>query len=282
MHNVPFSKEDVDYNHIYSFNVANVPVLEIFTEYFNNRGGRWDAVEKHIKKIRDAIVVAGNMDKFPAITVDINTNQIADGNCRFKAIKSIVEEGLMNLENLNLRVIYEDIPEDEFDNRVIQLNIGQQSWSLTDFIYNYSNRGFDSFTRLIEFCMNDETLHSGDKINPRYGGAALKITKDGLMNPSLVITDEDVERGKKTANEAAEIRVTFSKDRKANGGGWYEPYLRAWAEFRDTLNGITFKDYLKEVKQTVERRKREVQVPYGSNKKADWNAFFRTVKTYVQ
>ena len=276
--NVPL-KNNVEYSRIYSFDANVVPVREIFIRYLNNRGGREDAMEKHVREIMDAIVKEGNMNKIPPIIVDINTNQIVDGNCRFKALTYILDEGL--LDDLILRVIYEDIPENEFDDRVIQFNMGQQSWKLIDFIYNYSLRGYDSFTKLIEFCERNESLHDGNKINPRYGGAALKISSSELRKNTLVITDEDIRNGNDTVFEASEIRKQFTTDLKANGGGWYEPYLRAWAEFRGELGNISFKNYLKEVSKSVKYRKREVTVPYGSNKKSDWNGFFRTVKTYV-
>lgn len=277
-HNVPL-KGNVEYNRIYAFDATEVPVMEIFTRYLNNRGGREDAMEKHVKEIMEAIVKEGNMDKIPPIYVDINTNQIVDGNCRFKALSYILEQKLLN--NLVLRVIYWDVPEDEFDDRVIQFNMGQQSWKLIDFIYNYSLRGYDSFTKLIEFCERNETLHDGNKINPRYGAAALKISSSELKKNTLTITDEEITAGNETVFEASEIRKKFTTDLKANGGGWYEPYLRAWAEFRTSLGDITFKDYLRTVKLVVDTKKREVTVPYGSNKKQDWNTFFRAVKTYM-
>lgn len=277
--NVPL-KNNVEYNKIYAFDAFEVPVMDIFTRYINNRGGREDAMEKHVKEIKDAIVKEGNMDKIPPIIVDINTNQIVDGNCRFKALEYILEDGL--IEHPILRVIYEDIPENEFDDRVIQFNMGQQSWKLIDFIYNYSLRGYASFTKLIEFCNRNESLHDGKKINPRYGAAALKISTKDLNKVSLTISDEEIEAGNETVYEATEIRKQFASDLKANGGGWYEPYLRAWAETRSCLGDISFKDYLKEVRKTVQTRKRDAEVPYGSNKKSDWVKWFRTVKTYAE
>lgn len=281
-HDIPFSRKNVDFSKIYSFNVAEVPVFEIFSRYLNNRGGREDAMEKHVREIKDAILKEGNMDKIPPIIVDINTNQIVDGNCRNKALQYVVEEGSIDKKNLVMRVIYEDVTENEFDERVIQFNMGQQSWKLIDFIYNYSLRGYTSFTKLIDFCNKNETLHDGNKINPRYGAAALKISSSDLKNVSLTINDEEIEVGNQTVFEATEIRKQFTSDLKANGGGWYEPYLRAWAETRDCLGDISFKDYLREVRNTVQKRKRDAEVPYGSNKKSDWVKWFRTVKTYAE
>lgn len=275
------TKSTVDYSRIYTYDASVINPSELFEKYLRNRGGREDAISKHVREIRDAIVKSGNMDKFPPITVDINTLLIADGNCRFQALLDVIQEGLLD-KPLRYRVIYEDIPEDKFDERVIELNQGQKSWTLLDFIYNYSLRGFDSYTKFITFCEEDETLHTRDgKINPRYASAVLGKTVNELKKPTLTLTDEEMELGKISAKEANEVRKRFSKDLKANGGGWYEAYLRAWTEFRGMLSDTSFKDYLKEVGVTVNNRKTQVKVPYGSNKKADWNAFFRAVKTYM-
>ena len=253
---------------------------ELFIPYLKNRGGREDALAKHVQEIRDGILKDGGMDRIPPIYIDINTLQIADGNCRFNALLSILNDEL--LDNITLRVIFEDIPEESFDERVIQYNMGQKSWSTVDFIYNYMLRGYDSYKKLIDFCMSDDTLHTKDgKINPRYAAAALRVSANDLKKSTLNITDADIEIGHKVVQEAAEVRKKFSEDAKANGGGWYEPYLRAWAEFRDSLGGIQFGDYLKELNKTLKGRKTEVKVPYGSNKKADWNVFFRAVKSYI-
>lgn len=269
-------KENVDYSKIYVFNTDTINPKELFFPYLKNRGGREDALTKHVEEIKNAILKKGGMDEFPPIIIDINTLQIVDGNCRYNALMLILIEEL--LTNVNLRVIFEDVDEDKFDERVIQYNQGQKSWTTVDFIYNYKLRGFNSFDKLIKFCESDDSLHSKDgKINPRYAAAALKLSTSELKKSSMTISDADVEVGKKVVAEAAEIRKKFSEDAKANGGGWYEPYLRAWAEFRDNLNEIEFKDYLKAVGNTVKTKKRDNPVPYGSNKKSMWFGFFSTV-----
>ena len=276
--NVP-TVETVDYNRIYVYDSNVINPKELFIPYLRNRGGREDAIAKHIQEIKK-VILDGGMRKLPPIVVDINTLQIPDGNCRFKALLSALDDEVF--DNLTLKVIYEDIPEEEFDDRVIELNTGQKSWSLLDYIYNHKLRGSGSHKKFIEFCVSNETLHSKDGlINPRYGAAALCIPQTHLKKSSLNVTDEAIEVANKAVYEAAEVRKKFSEDANANGGGWYEPYLRAWAEFRNSLGNIPFEEYLKEVSKTLKNRKSEVKVPYGSNKKADWNGFFRTVKSYM-
>lgn len=266
------TKDEVDYSKIYSYESNVINPNELFSRYLINRGGREDAIAKHVNEIKDVIVKNGSMDKFPPITVDINTLQIIDGNCRFMAMSDALnDDGL----NLTLRVMYEDVSEEDFDKRVIELNQGQKSWGLLDFIYNYSLRGNQNYKRLIDFCESEYTLHKKDgTINPRYAGAALRKSVNDLKNSKLELSAEEVEIGKKVIEEAAEIRKKFSEDDKANGGGWYEPYLRAWAEVRDSLGDINFKDYLKAIKRQIDCNKRNNPVPYGSNKKPLWYSFF--------
>ena len=159
--------DTVDYKHIYVYNSDAINPRELFTPYLRNRGGRDDAIEKHIQEIAKAILEKGSMDDIPPIFVDINTLVIGDGNCRFKALIRLLEQGMIG--NLNLKVIYEDIPADRFDERVIEWNQGQKSWSLLDFIYNFSLRGNVNYTKFIDFCKSDDTLHKADgTINPTY------------------------------------------------------------------------------------------------------------------
>ena len=272
------SKTDVQYDAIYSYCTNETDVKNTFKPYLLNRGGREDAIAKHVDELKQVIIKAKSMDKFPPITVDINTMQIVDGNCRFNALLKFMET---NDTPMTLRVIYEDVPAEEFHDRVIYLNQGQKSWSTVDFIYHYSLRGNDNYKRLIEFCDEEEMLHDkGGKINPRYAAAALKIPVNSLKTPTLTLTEEQVAAGKRTLWEANEVRKKFVKDLKANGGGWLESYVRSYAEFRSTLGAIPFSDYLREVGNTVKSRKSEVKVPFGSNKKGDWGTFFRACKTY--
>ena len=284
--NVVPTKDTVDYNRIYEYDSRYIDFEGLFTPYLLNRGAYEERVdnslEKHITEILNGIVKAGGTDKMPPIVVNIIDFVIIDGNSRWYAVYKALKEGL--LPHIKLRVIYEEVPPDEFDSRVIELNMGQKSWSILDFIYNYMLRGMEPYKRLVNFCETEETMHSKEgKINPRYAAAALKVPVNSLKDSTLVLCDADVQNGRLIAREAAEIRKLFSSDTKANGGGWYESYLRAWADFRDNITArkIGFERYLDEVQKTLKNRKKEVKVPYGSNKKADWNVFFRGILTYM-
>jgi len=175
------------------------------------------------------------------------------------------------------------VKEDEFDDLVMALNMGHKSWTLNDIIYNYSMRGEDSFSKFIEFCQLTDTLHDAKDINPRYGAAALGIPTTHLKKRSLGITDEQFKEGAECVREAKEIRMKFCDDLKANGGGWYEPFLRAWSEVRLKLieKGIPFKTYLREFDRSLRTRKKVFAVPFGSNKRSEWSTCLTSVFAYV-
>ena len=275
--------ETVEYDKIYSYDSNVVNPAELFSCYLFNRGGREDAIQKHVNEIADAIVKNGGMEKMPPIVVDINTLQIPDGNCRFNAMKKIIANKL--LDHVVLRVIYEYITPEDFDKRVIELNQGQKSWSTVDFIYNYSLRGNENYTRFIEFCESEETLKKKDgTINPRYAGAALCKSPNELKNSKLMLTDAEVEIGRMIIHEAEIIRdkINVAGDRKANGGGWYESFLQGWAQFRPYLikEEIPFKLYLRGIQHQVAANKRENPVPYGSNRKFEWFSFFNNTLVF--
>ena len=280
------SKETVDYDKIYRFNTSKFDVESIFKKYLINRGGEGvdRGLVKHIADLRKAIIgYGGDLSFLPPIIVDINTSVIVDGNCRFTAVIDLLNDGVY--DEMDLRVIFEDINPEEFDKRVRELNEGQKGWTLNSFIYNFAAVGNDNYQKLIDFCKSDETLHKPDgTIIPRYGIAALNKRQSALKDGKLEISDIELATGSIIVREAKDIRAKICKNQKANGGGWYESYLQAWADFRNNEKGglgkISFKDYLREVSITVKNRKRDVQVPYGSNRKQEWNSFFRTVKTY--
>jgi len=269
--------DNYDKNRIYEFSSTEFNIPTLFALYAANRGGRDNS--KHVNSIAKGIIKEGGLANFPPILVDVNTNQIIDGNTRYQAIINVLEEGKFT-DPLVLRVIFKSVAPDEFDAEVRRYNAGQKKWNMLEYIYNYSMRGFDSFTKLIDFCLSEEELHTAtNKINPRYAAAALNISTKYLMSEELSISDEDIKVGHSIMAEASIIKRAITDDdhELGGGGGWLEPFLRAWYDFRVHLGHLPFNKYAKMVAKAAKHQKRDCRVPYGSNKASDWYGFFSNV-----
>lgn len=268
----------VRYDQIYSYDSSRVDIRNLFVPYENNRGGMLKQLEGHINGMVKSIG-EGNFDRFPPIIVDINTLTIVDGNCRDAAAIKALLSGVVN--KLVLRVMYIDVKSDELDKVVIDFNTTSKAWTTVNFIYNFSKRGIESFTKLIDFCNSSEYLHDKNgKIKPRYAVAILNKPIDGLKDTSMVLTDEELGEGKKALDEAVEIKNFIEKKDHDNGASWFEYFLRGWAEFRSDyliVKNVDFERYF----ETLKRFSKETDIPIGSNKKASWNGWFRTIASYL-
>ena len=268
----------VRYDQIYSYDSSRVDIRKLFVPYENNRGGMLKQLEGHINGMVKSIG-EGNFDRFPPIIVDINTLTIVDGNCRDTAAIKALQSGIV--EKLVLRVMYIDVKPDELDKVVIDYNTTSKAWTTANFIYNFSKRGIESFTKLIEFCNESEYLHDKNgKIKPRYAVAILNKPIDDLKDTSMSITDEELEDGRKALAEAVEIKNFIEKHDHDNGASWFEYFLRGWAEFRrDYLadKGVEFERYF----DTLKRHAKQSDIPVGSNKKVKWNGWFRELTSYL-
>lgn len=268
----------VRYDQIYSYDSSRVDIRKLFVPYENNRGGMLKQLEGHINGMVKSIG-EGNFDRFPPIIVDINTLTIVDGNCRDAAATKALLSGIV--DKLTLRVMYIDVKPDELDKVVIDYNTTSKAWTTVNFIYNFSKRGIESFTKLIEFCNDSEYLHDKNgKIKPRYAVAILNKPIDDLKDTSMSITDEELEDGKKALGEAVEIKNFIEKKNHDNGASWFEYFLRAWAEFRNEYlitKSVEFERYF----DTLKKVAKQTEIPIGSNKKGSWKTWFRAVASYI-
>lgn len=280
--------ENVDYDKIYRFSSNDYDLEQVFTPYLNNRGlsaerSDLNGLFKHIDEMKAEMLKNGSMEAFPPITVDIKNLVIADGNCRWNAAISLLKEGL--LKDITIKVVFRDIPEEEFDDYVITLNTSSKSWTINDYVYNFAGRSDDgAHAKLIKFCESHNSLKKANNggIAPRYAAAILNKPSAFLKSNHFDLTDEEVENGEKRLIEAESVRdiLKKNKDVKANGGGWFEPFLAAWAEFREDHPDIDMKRYNQEVRESMNKRKTKVTIPYGSNRKKDWNTLFCAVLAY--
>lgn len=280
--------ENVDYDRIYRFSSNDYDLEQVFTPYLNNRGKSAErsdtkGLEKHIDEIGAAILKNGGMEGFLPIIVDIKSLVIADGNCRWDAAISLLREGL--LKSITIKVMFMDIPDEKFDDYVIILNTTPKSWTVNDYVYNYAGRNPDgAHAKLIKFCEAHDSLKKSNNggITPRYAVGILNKPTSVLKSNKFELNDDELTTAECRLSEAESVRAALmkNKDVKANGGGWFEAYLKAWAEFRVDHPDVNMTKFVQEVKESIKNRKTKVAIPYGSNKKRDWITLFCAVLAY--
>ena len=263
---------------IYSYDSSRVNVKDLFTIYENNRGGMLKQLQGHIDGMVKSIA-EGRFRWFPPIVVDINTLVIVDGNCRYTAVMKSLENNVV--DNLVLRVEYIDVPKDELDKLVIAYNTTSKSWTTANFIYNFSKRGIQSFTKLIDFCNESEYLHDKNgKIKPRYAAAILGKPDDSLKDTQMTLTDEEVVAGKEALKEAISIKKLIDKKNHDSIGCWMEPFFRTWIEFKNDYlqeKNVSFETYI----ETMKTKLKQTEIPYRSCKKTSWKTWFLAVAAYM-
>lgn len=268
----------VRFDQIYSYDSTKVDIRSLFNLYENNRGGMLKQLQGHIDGMVKSMV-EGRFNWFPPILVDINTLVIIDGNCRYSAVMKCLDNKLV--DKLVLRVEYIDVQKDELDKLVIDYNTTSKSWTTVNFIYNFSKRGIQSFTKLIEFCNESEYLHDKNgKIKPRYAVAILNKPIDSLKDTKMNITEEEFQTGRGALADAVAIKNLIEKKNHDNGASWFEYFLRAWAEFIDeymSVKKINFNNYFEVMKSKL----KQTEIPYGSNKKQSWKTWFLAVAAYM-
>lgn len=232
MINIVPNKEHVDYNKIYSYNSKEL-IEQNFTFWKENRKINKAHLNKMFKFIMNDKF---NGKFFPPILVDINTLIIVDGQHR----KSAFLNALKNGKDVNLRVIYVDIPEEDLKDVILSINNGSRDWQLLDFIENISNK--DSMALINQFGENHtltrKTNRKGEIIGHcnRYTWAILfgkNITKE-VRNNNISITKKQLEKGEILYNEIEKLYNALYPNVKIST--WFESFCQAWYNIRNTDN----------------------------------------------
>jgi hypothetical protein len=265
------TKDEVDYDKVYKFSgMSSREAKTMFEIYEANRGGmdELDApMKRHIKYLKSVFINDNNV--LPEIIVDINTLRIAEGNSRYMALIECLEDGV---EGVFIKVRFEDIPEDEFDQRVMDYNTHRKSWTTANYLGSYVKRDIGSYKEFVDFCKSNPMIDGSKGYNPRDGIAALGQSSTKLSDGTLELTKEDFERGKKVFAVANEISKHFEKKdsnclvRKEGFLGGISDAFIAYPN----IDPSTFVDIVK-------GKQGNVRPPLGSNKKTDWSQYFQAM-----
>lgn len=226
MVNVVPTKNNVDYNMIYSFNAE--PNFGFFKA---NR----DLNKSHIKKIENAILEGRYKAKFIApIRIDINTMKVIDGQHRYNAFKGAWAKGSTEM----MRVVFEDLPNDEREKLdvVVDINSTTSNWSINAYQKRLREEGnehmlnIEQFGRTHALCQKKNKKGEVTGIYPRYvyaivlGKNATSEVKSGVVK----VTDVDVKFGEQMYKELEMLVSTLGYEMNS----WFESFACAWHNIR--------------------------------------------------
>lgn len=108
----------------------------------------------------------------PPITVNVVTNNIIDGQHRWRAFNELVEKGDLP-DTSKIDVKYVSIPVELERDAIINANTNSKNWSLDDYISSYVKAGNKAYMMLDEWCKRHELTEANGKPKFRYGAAII-------------------------------------------------------------------------------------------------------------
>lgn len=270
MVNVIPTKENVDYDRIYHFNID--PKFAFFKA---NR----DLSKKHIKDIENSIIDGKFKAKYIApIRVDINTLKVIDGQHRYEAFKKSWNNGSTE----EMRVMFEDLPSDEKVKLdvVVDINSSTTNWSNLAYQKRLREEGnkhilnIEEFGRIHALCQKVNKKGEVIGFYPRYVYAIIKgrnITnevKDGTVN----VTDKDIEFGEQMHYELDMLVDALGYEINT----WFESFAYAWYNIRknDKANSSLIDEL--SIKVICENIKEYFEGWQLVTRKTEWENRFRT------
>lgn len=249
--NVYPNKSNVEYDRIYHFTKG---------EAFKFLDGNREINKAHAKKIERAIEKDGSAPFIDAISVDINTYTVVDGQHRLTAFREAWSKGIQ----AELDVRFKNYPEDMLP-IIIDMNTNHKNWTTNDRVKSITQEG-NIMDKLVKFCTDDshELLFRKNKKGVktptlRYATALIlgrSITQD-IKENKVNISDEQFAFGHQLHKEAEAILDSLQL--RTRTGGWMEHYLTAWHNIRkdrmysDALEKLGFNIFLEQISFYVER-----------------------------
>ena len=208
---------------------------------------------------------------FPAIMVNIITNNVVDGENRKAAFIDLVEAGLLP-KSSTFPIQYVEMTPEEENQQIVEMQ-GGKKWTPNDFIHAEVVRENPYYIKLVEFGKNHElTRDKKGNIIPRYIGPMItgKSCSATIKNGTFTFTDEQFEEAETIHNEMVQILNTLDIP---GSGLWIESLAISWHEMRDHHD---FNTWMKEMKRTKRSLK---TLPH--QKTSDWNNLFSVVHTNI-
>lgn len=220
------TKENVDYLRIYLFN-SNPN----FGRFKANR----ELKKSHVKEILNTIETGEYKAKYIApIRVDINTLNVIDGQHRNQAFIQAWD----NESNEVMKVVFEDLPEDERKKLDIvrDINSTTSNWGITAYEHRLKEDGNEHMLNIASFGLSHpmcQKLNRKGEVKgyyPRYVYAILlgyNATKD-VKNGSIMVTDQQLKFGEQMYKELEMLVNSLGYEMNS----WFESFAHAWYNIR--------------------------------------------------
>lgn len=205
-----------------------------------------------------------SLDIMPAITVNIRTNHIIDGQHRHKAFMYLMQNELLPA-NSTIKVMWVDIPYDEEIDAIISANTNSKNWTLDNYISSYIEAGLVSYVKLDEWCKTHTLACENGKTKIRYGAAIItgrRVSKE-LKTGSFTFTEDELKRAEVVHTEMCEILKMLDMKKR---GMLIESLATSWINVRDQHDFATWMKEFKSKKAFFQR------LPKDNSK--DWDAIF--------
>ena len=224
---------------------------------------------QHVNKILKKMTE--DYDAIPCIRVNIRTNNIIDGQHRYKAYIRAIEDYLIP-EDSKLRVEYLDIPIEDEVTAIIESNINSKNWQLEDYINLYVKQGVVVYNKLGTWCKEHALAFENGKPKYRYGAAIItgKHCGAAMKKGMFSIDEQELEEADGIHAELMNILDVLELPVK---GGWIEALAISWHQHR---NMHTFKEWLTGLKRMKDRLKK-----MPKTNETEWNCIFAQVHTAI-
>lgn len=226
-------------------------VYEINKPLLSFVGGNRPINIQHMREIKEAM---RNGAFVPPVMVNTETNEIIDGQHRYRAACELWNEGI----GYSLLVVFHDYG--NALNSAIVYNNRSRVWKAKDYVRAYITQGNESYLLLQRFCDTHEYMRD------RYTAASQIISgngdhiKDGLFKATeaSLVKAEQIYSELVQMTEITECPLIIRRN-----------YVLAWMEVRSSILGrMSFWEFIAKLKENF-------SVPF-SDKKVDWeNEYMR-------
>ena len=224
----------------------------------------------HIKDLKNLIFANGIWDMLQAITVNILTNNVLDGQHRRALWMSLVEEGFLPADS-KLYVSYIEVEPDKEVEYIHKLQRAK-NWTIGTFVDSQVAIGNEDYRRLKDWCLAHSLTHTDKKsLHCNYRAAATmmngKRQEVDLKLGNFKFSMKDAAKAEKVHNEMVEIlKILGMTPGQAN----LEALAAAWVKNRAAYS-------FKEWKWGFTKKKRTQLDTMNTPSERSWTNFIYTV-----